>query len=146
MKTSKVLIASLVLVFVVSATAKADTVTLSASNQMSASFSVPSNVVAQVVHSGCGNNAGTPALNYKINVIINGQTNVYFSSSSAPYNIQNLPIIAGPATITLANSDTHPCLAVCTIQTDPATSTLNFTPSTGVVIPNDNGGPVTIVL
>lgn len=147
MKTPKVLIASLVLVLVLSVTAKADSVTLSASNQTSASFSVPSNVVAQVTHASCGTVSGSQ-LAYKINVIINGQTNAYLPLGSTPNNIQNPPIIVGPATIALLNTynASPPALAVCTIQTDPATSTLNFTPSTAVVIPNDNGGPVTIVL
>jgi hypothetical protein len=125
---------------------RADTISLSAVLQSPASFEVPSNVVAQVIHSSCGNASGGPALPYKIYVIINGQTNGYYSSSSYPYIIANPPTIVGPATITLVNTDTHSSLAVCTVQTFPASSTLNFTPSTAVVIPNDNGGPVTIIL
>lgn len=50
-----------------------------------------------------------------------------------------LPIVAGPATIQVSGS----VGAFCTIQTTSATS---LTPSTSVVIPNDGGGPVTIIL
>ncbi len=147
MKTARVIIVSLVIVLIVNASVKADTITLSASNQTSASFDVPSNVVAQVIHASCGNTVGSqPSL--KINVIINGQTNAFAASGSLPNNILNPPIVVGPATITLVNTfnSSPAALAICTIQTSPAISTLNFTPSTSVVIPNHNGGPVTIVL
>jgi hypothetical protein len=146
MKTCKCFIVLVTSVFIC-VNLKANTMTLTASNQMSASFGVPSNVVAQVTHASCGTASGSQ-LAYKINVVINGQTNAFFPIGSSPNNILNLPTIVGPATITLVNTynSSPPALAVCTIQTDPATSTLNFTPSTAVVIPNDNGGPVTIVL
>ena len=122
--------------------AHADTITLSTTNLGSASFDIPTNVVAQVVHS-------SSTATYKINVTINGQTTTYGQSSSAPYQVANLPTIAGPATITLVNtygSLQATSLAICTIQTSPILSTLPSSPSTAVVIPNDNGGPVTIVL
>ena len=124
---------------------KADTITLSLTNAGSASFEVPSNVVAQVVHTSCGNfSQGQASTGWGINISINGRTGFYPPNYNSGL-IPNPPLIVGPAIITLTNG-MNGYLALCSIQTSPATSTLNFTPSTSVVIPNDNGGPVTIVL
>jgi hypothetical protein len=139
--------------FLTSLGLQADTITLTASNLPPVSFYVPSNVVAQIIHSsisvmGSGKNTGS----YLIEVVINGQTAIYGQSATAPYQVENLPTIAGPATITLVNTtyiaatNIFSSLAVCTIQTSPASSTLPYSPSAAVVIPNDNGGPVTIIL
>jgi hypothetical protein len=106
----------------------------------STNFHVPSNVVAQVIYAylpgvygvsmrvSCDN---APALNP-----------AYYG----PGTISNLPTVVGPATINLSytNSNTTGAgLAFITIQTSSSTS---ITPSTAVVIPNDGGGPVTIIL
>lgn len=149
MKLPKKLLA-LACLILVGCGSRADTVTLTASNLLSSSFDVPSNVVAQVIHSSLSaTTGGSSTGGYAIKVVINGQTETYGQSSTAPYQVANLPIIVGPATITLANtynSAQNISLAICTIQTSPASSTLPASPSTAVVIPNDNGGPVTIVL
>jgi hypothetical protein len=149
----KILISSIVLVFV-SVYARADTITLTASNLLSASLVVPSNIVAQVIHSSAtGASCGVYPISYKLNVTINGQTIVYSQGSQGNTvlpMLANPPIVVGPATITLINTTSSSCAqdatAICTIQTSPAISTSNFTPSSTVVIPNDNGGSVTIVL
>ena|ERR1035441_8940570 len=104
-------------------------------------FQVPSNVVAQIACSYI------PVLNY-----YDGYIKVTFNGISSQYgpvyrNIsQPGPIFVGPATISLVATNTGSSASVssfCTIQT---TSSLNFTPSSSVVIPNDGGGPVTIIL
>src|ERR1035437_2709435 len=93
----------------------------------SQSFQVPTNVVAQIVFAN-----------------LNGAV-IQESYLQTTLQIGVGLILVGPATITLTNL-TNPGISICTIQTSPAISTLNFTPSTAVVIPNDNGGAVTIVL
>jgi hypothetical protein len=152
MKTFKKLFFLWALFFSLSVYIKADTITLTASNLLSASYNVPSNVVAQIVHSSV---SPVACASYKINVTVNSQTITYTENSvSAPYQILNLPIVAGPATITLVNnyasgncSPNLPAVAICTIETSVLTSSFTGSvPSTAVVIPNDNGGPVTIVL
>lgn len=120
--------------------AKPDTVTLSLTNPGSASFNVPSNVVAQVIH------AYAYSANFQIGVTIKGVATTYQCSTvgNTVPNV-NLPIVTGPAIISLTNGGTS--LIYCTIQTSPAVSTpINFIPSTAVVIPDDGGGPVTIIL
>ncbi len=119
---------------------KADTITLSLTNAGSASFDVPSNVVAQVIH------AYIQSASFQIGVTISGKSTTYQCSTvgNTVPNV-NLPIVVGPATISLTNGGNS--LALCTIQTSPAASQpINFTPNTAVVIPNDSGGPVTIIL
>jgi len=128
---------------------KADTITLSVAPTNGtgncASFSVPTNVVAQIISAYCWSSIGafirigigsapTPS---------NGQAYYAGSSSGA---VAGLPVlVVGPATITLCatNSGVAQTLSFCTIQT---TSSYSFTPSSSVIIPNDGGGPVTIIL
>src|ERR1019366_6770683 len=105
-------------------------------------FQVPSNVVAQI--SSAYIPAGNNYSGY-IRVTFNGTSStlgpVYGAIS------QPLPTCVGPATISLVATNTgtlsYSVSSFCTIQT---TSSLNFTPSSSVVIPNDGGGPVTIIL
>jgi hypothetical protein len=149
MKTATLYIALAIVALVPNA--EADMITLTASNSLSASFDVPSNVVAQVVHSSV---SSVSCASYKINVILNGQTITYAQGGSPSYQILNPPSVVGPATITLVNtyaagncSPNLPASAICTIQTSPTVSYWsNSIPSTAVVIPNDNGGPVTIIM
>ena len=105
-------------------------------------FQVPSNVVAQI------SSAYIPVANHYdgyISVTFNG-----ISSTLGPvYRTisQPGPTFVGPATISLVATNTgsadYSVSSFCTIQT---TSSLDFTPSSSVVIPNDGGGPVTIIL
>jgi hypothetical protein len=127
--------------------ANAETLTLSAvfpgtaGGNVSTNYDVPTNVVAQVVFAHCPANSGYAS---SIQVTINGKT-ANFSGSSGG-TVANLPTVVGPATITLGagnSSSGFNGLAFCTIQT---TSSFSFTASTGVVIPNDAGGPVTVIL
>ena len=76
--------------------AVADVFTLSSTNQSSTSFSVPSNVVAQVVHARA-------SYDYSIKVTINGLSVTYYPDSFGGI-ISNPPNVAGPATITLINA------------------------------------------
>ena len=106
------------------------------------------NVVAQVLYAVCPN---APSYTSSIQFGISGFF-VSYAANLGGSNITNLPIITGPATISLLGSATSGYLAnaFCTIQTTPATSIVTnsvpFVPSNAVVIPADNGGPVTIVL
>ena len=115
----------------------ADTITLKTTFggdlPRSQSYTVPSNVVAQILF--------TDIVNASVRVGFPQTTNVvYLGADRTP------PVVfVGPATITLTNTSNSGSLCICTIQTTSA-STSNFTPSSSVVIPNDNGGPVTIIL
>jgi hypothetical protein len=155
-------------VFVLSICAKADTVTLWAGSTgpttNSQSFNVPTNVTARVISafgSSGSSSASVPQNLYSVNVAANGQTvlagapfsyfgdpNNYFVTTTGILN--NLPIVVGPATITLqtwGGSTNYTNSAYCAIETSPATFTpTNFLPSNAVVIPSDGGGPVTIIL
>ena len=151
MKT-RVALASLLALILCSITAsiQAQTITLStpfpsvAPSTNSTNFNVPSNVVAQITYAYCPANSGYSS---SITVTVKGASAFYQSSASSGGVMSNLPTIVGPATITLtATCSTFglsSVMAFCTIQTTSASS---FTPSTSVVIPNDDGGPVTIIL
>ena len=143
---------TMLLVLASSLCGEADTLTLSVAvpnaTQISTNFVVPTNVVAQFLYTYCspGLNGGSTALK----VTIGNATAYYFpvSTGTQMATFQALPVVVGPATITLTATNPTPTipvtyLAYCTIQTTSATS---FNPSTAVVIPNDGGGPVTIVL
>ena len=141
-------LAILITCVVLPSVAKADTVTLVATNLVTASFSVPSNVVAQVVYMDNVNGG-----NVSLNLTIGGITRT-FNKLNGTWGI--LPNIAGPATITITDYDMPssaavPTAGICTVQTSSATSTptnsLPFLPSTAVVILADAFyGPVTIIL
>ena len=77
---------------------KADTLTLVATNASSASFNVPSNDVAQVVYA-----YGQP-YDASISLTIGGATVTYRPNTSLVFT--DLPIVTGPATISITNSDT----------------------------------------
>ena len=141
-----------VCIFAANVAANADTLTLSAAASAGGggaiqSYSVPTNVTAQIVYAYC------PILNNSfssgLTVSITGSPgpSVYYLGNNTSGTMSNLPTVVGPATITLwvtngpINASGHTCF--CTIQT---TSSTSFTPSTAVVIPNDGGGPVTIIL
>jgi hypothetical protein len=118
--------------------AKADFLTLSVTNN-TASFDVPTNVLAQVIY------MYGPSSYTVLQVKIRDRTASYLPDNYyaiANGSVRNLPMVAGPATISLSSTN---AFAYCTIQTT-APTTGTFTPSTAVVIPNDNGGPVTIIL
>ena len=116
----------------------ADTITLAVGRGYPATqtFQVPSNTVAQVTYSYLLNNA------QHITAIL-----VSMPQATNAISVGVGAIIAGPATITLTSTNgvSNNSLAVCTIQTSPA-SALTFTPSSSVVIPNDGAGPVAIIL
>ena len=134
-------------IFAASVRSRADTVTLSVSptyNQGSSkSFNVPTNAVAQILYSSLvniGNN--TPPT-------IKSYYTVEINSNTVPGRIGL--IFVGPATITLVSTNMGAptilqTISFVTIQTSPATTFGSFTPSSSVVIPNDGGGPVTIIL
>jgi hypothetical protein len=141
-------------IFAANVAARADTLTLSAApaqhgTAASQSFSVPTNVTAQIVYAHC------PTYVYFsswITVSITGSPGggAYYSSpvtSNPAGTISNLPTVVGPATITLWATNSGytdgSTTFFCTIQT---TSSTSFNPSSAVVIPNDSGGPVTVIL
>jgi hypothetical protein len=127
---------------------RADTITLSLApaspTGAAVSYVVPTNVVAQVVSSCCYSANGYSSY---VTLTINGTTASFLpgvtGNSGGP--IVNPPTIVGPATLTLVYTNTggSPKLSFCTIQT---ISSYTFTPSSSVVIPNDGGGPVNIIL
>ena len=137
-------------IFAANVAVRADTLTLSAApveigTGASQNYSVPTNVTAQIVYAYC------PVLNSYfsswITVSIKGSPgpSVYYGGNTSG-TMSNLPTVVGPATITLwaTNSETlYMPTCFCTIQT---TSSTSFTPSTAVVIPNDGGSPVTVIL
>jgi len=118
--------------------ARAEFLTLSATNN-TASFEVPTNVLAQVLY------MYGPSSYTVLQVRLHDRTASYLPDNYYAISngtVRNLPSVAGPATILLSSTN---AFAFCTIQTTtPTTGT--FSPSTAVVIPNDNGGPVTILL
>jgi len=127
--------------------ARADTLTLAVRStgiggtSVSTNYVVPTNVVAQVIFAHC---RASSSFSSSILVTINGNTATFLGSSDGV--VANLPTVVGPATITLSAGNINSgsgLFAFCTIQT---TSSLNFTPSSSVVVPNDAGGPVTILL
>lgn len=60
----------------------------------------------------------------------------------------SLPVIVGPATISVTRTASTTAYAICTIEvsTPNTTSSSTFVPSTAVVIPSDSGGSVNIIL
>jgi hypothetical protein len=125
----------------------ADTVTLvvGAGGPSTQSYVVPSNVVAQVIFSalntgGNGQNSGILRVSFPPSTFPPATNGLYYTTTPATPPLA----FVGPAAITLNNSYS-PLIAICTIQTSPA-SAANFTPSSSVVIPNDGAGPVTIIL
>ena len=119
---------------------KADTITLSVTNSgqiggNAASFHVPSNVVAQVVY------MYVPAANLRLSF------GDFPGATTSSFSAADRPIVTGPATLTLSWTNTTTGqsggISFVTIQT---TSSYGFVPSTSVVIPNDGGGAVSIIL
>jgi hypothetical protein len=129
---------------------RADTVTLALTTSVTGagnftnSFFVASNVTAQIV---CIGAQGPTDFGSQLYVHFPGLPLDYVLTLPTIGNslmTSNLPVVAGPATISLrAYSSGGLGMVFCTIQTTTSTS---FNPSTAVVIPNDNGGPVTIIL
>lgn len=114
----------------------ADTVMLAVGQGLPAtqSYQVSSNTVAQIIPTVYMRN------NYSSAVYVS------LPQATNPLSIGASLMIVGPATVTLTDTNgVNTLLSLCTIQTSPA-SGLSFTPSSSVVIPNDNGGPVTIIL
>jgi len=111
---------------------------------------VPTNIIAQIL---CLNETlignGSPSCYVDINV--NGLDFIV-----NPTNISNPAIVTGPATITLTviaggswdTNATQTCNGMCTISMNLINecNTNWFIPNTGVVIPADSAGPVTIIL
>jgi len=134
--------------FTAAAPANADTITLALSptnaGTFSTNFVVPKNMTAQVTYTYT---PAYPSWNGSwVTVSFPGLPGMLTVSSNSP-----APVVAGPATITLneqVNGNGLGQLAFCTIQTTSTVQTASstFTPSTAVVIPNDAGGPVTIIL
>ncbi len=127
----------------------ADVLTLAFSNTngvaSGTNFVVASNVLAEVKYVYVGSSCTLLTLTGK------GNTGTY-SLVNQQSLANNLPSIVGPAIIGLTNADGCACpIAFLTIQTTTltagSTNTLpNTIPSTAVVIPNDNGAPVNILL
>jgi hypothetical protein len=115
----------------------ADTVMLAVGDGLPATqtYQVSSNVTAQII----------PTVYTKNNY----SSAVYVSLPQATYPLSigtSGILIVGPATVSLTDTNgVNTLLSLCTIQTSSA-SPASFTPSSSVVIPNDNGGPVTIIL
>ncbi len=106
-------------------------------------YEVRSNIVAQIIYLSFPNQ-GSP----KVFVNIPSTTNTIYYAQGLNNNISlegSGPIFVGPATITLVATNNFSTSPWCTITTSPASGS-SFTPSGSVVIPNDNGGPVTIIL
>ena len=107
--------------------------TLSASGQTkpsSQTVNVASNQLATVLHARASGGGAS------LEIVSGGVTNIYGSS--------DLPIIAGPATIRATALSGITVNFFCTLEiTQPASS---FVPINTVVIPNDNGAPVQVVL
>lgn len=118
---------------------RADYITLmaGADRGLTTTYTVPSNVVAQIIYASQPS-PGT----HSISVSVPSSTNSIFFSTVG-WSADG-PIFVGPATIALSHNSTY-LVAFCTIQTSPALGS-SFTPSSSVVIPNDSGGPVTIIL
>jgi len=136
------------LIFAVSSDMRADTTTLSVApaygSSSSKAFSVPTNVVAQIVYA-----YSNPLSGAQINVTVAGTPSTDSAYYAGTGTFQNLPVVVGPATITLWATNNFQSgvprqfLSFCTIQT---TTSYGFTPSTAVVIPSDGGGAVNIIL
>jgi len=154
MKTSNTAITAVAVftasVFMAGINSRADTITLAVAptNHASgiSSFHVATNVVAQIVSAYCvSDNARLSWINVAVDSAPATFAAVYPGSATGV--VTNLPIVVGPATITLTatnmNNQGYSWLSFCTIQT---TSSTSFSPSTAVVIPNDGAGPVTIIL
>jgi hypothetical protein len=128
---------------------KADAITLSVApvnhTGNCRSFSVPTNVVAQIISACC-----KPVVNAYIMISITDTTTTSnvtaYYSGSATGTVADLPItVVGPATISLCSTNNAggQMLSFCTIQTSPSYALM---PSCSVVIPNDAGGPVNVIL
>lgn len=126
------------------------TLTAGGSKQSSQIVNVGSNQMVTVVHLSTDNS--TSRLSY-LEVVSGGVTNQYQNkdinggfgagNSSYTYPHSNLPILAGPATIR-AVSVTSAAVCFCTLQiTEPGS---NFVPVNTVVIPNDSGAPVNVIM
>ena len=139
--------------------ARADFFTITLTNSTGlpsgSSFVVPSNTLARVEHVHAGSTCVQLAVTISNNIS-------FYSFSQQIAQSQNLPVVIGPATISLTNADgcTTP-LSYFTVQTvslltDTNSTSTNSTtqtnpawqsiPSTAVVIPSDSNGPVIIVL
>jgi hypothetical protein len=117
------------------------TVTAAAGQTKRTQFLVPSNIVAQVVHLHDSPTSGSGWLTININGLDFKYTELGVNTSG-----KNIPLIMGPATITLTANNPNAAgqdNILCTISTSEPSQ---FTPNTAVVIPADSAGPVTIIL
>lgn len=126
---------------------------------------IQTNVVAQVRHlhvstafvrTGNGTTSGSGTLTIQVNGLSFNYDEAALNSASNSGN--NMPIVVGPATISIsAQAGVYNTLAVqtgsavanilCAISLTPNQYDTNqFTPNTGVVIPSDATGPVQIIL
>ena len=103
---------------------------------------IQANVTAKILHLNCAANTGA-GLTIQVNSL-----NFTYTQASLNSAGNNMPIVAGPATIILsAGQNFGSSTSMCTISTESNQCVTNqFTPNTGVVIPADSGGPVNIIL
>lgn len=135
------------------ASAQFVTLTANSSRPVSSAVTLTSNDVATVLSLIC-NNGANPPFAY-LEVAAGGTTNKFYPdvattggeisfASQSSFGKANL-VIAGPATIravSTTSSAEFPCF--CTLQVTKPTST--FVPVNTVVIPNDSGAPVNIIM
>lgn len=136
-------------IMVVTTLAKADIISLTATAPTGTSATnqivIQTNQTAQILHLRDLSGQGQVT-------IIKDNANLTYTESRISSAGNNLPIVSGPATILVTaiqpSSFGGNDNILCTISVAQTTqiATNQFIPNTGVVIPADSGGPVTIVL
>jgi hypothetical protein len=124
------------------ASAQTTTLVATATNGQTTSvlFEVGTNEVVQVIHAVLEDNPSVYSV--KLEVLVGAATFTYTKNSAS------LPIVAGPATLRLVvqnRGTAGPTSALCSVSKSLKLTELT-TPSTAVVIPDDAGGPVEIIL
>src|ERR1700733_10850336 len=118
--------------------------------QTNASYNVQSGQIAKIVYAcvnGGNQSDGSGTLQVSLsNTFFTNASIILLVSTNNLSASSNLPVIAGPATISVTKSGNG--FAICTIEvsTPNAASSSTFVPSTAVVIPSDSGGSVNIIL
>lgn len=141
--------------FILTFALHADTTTFVLTNAgppATASITLASNQTVRVVYwaiNSTGNSAGaTLKWQLQSGETFTLSTNFYsqngFEGPLLPF-VGQLPIIAGPATVTLINNYGG-CSQTCTMDITTQSPTPSAIPSNTVVIPSDTNGPVTILL
>ncbi|HLX69840.1 MAG TPA: hypothetical protein VKV04_09465 [Verrucomicrobiae bacterium] len=107
-------------------------------------YNVQSGQIAKIVYAAV---TGQSLLEVDLSNSVYTNASLMFTSTN---NLSNdLPVIAGPATISLIrNGNTVGNSVICTVEisTPSTSSSSSFVPSTAIVIPADSGGSVNIIL